>query len=93
MDEFFNKVYAISERHEMTSTNVPPHDLALLFVVFAMGSYYNLELPPDDSSIEDCLKISKCCLAKGDFMANSTISAVQTLVRPLLQATRRHCVC
>lgn len=61
-------------------TSVPPDQLALLYIIFAMGSYYNLELPPDDSSVEDYVQLSRCCLAKADFLSRNTIAAVQTLV-------------
>ncbi|KAI5480145.1 hypothetical protein MNV49_001805 [Pseudohyphozyma bogoriensis] len=78
--KIFDKAYSLATPEEQTSLEMPPCDLGLLFSIFAMGSYYNLELPPDDSSVEECLKISKCCLAKGDFMANNTISAIQSLL-------------
>jgi hypothetical protein len=68
------------EAARVSSQDITADRLALLYIVFAMGSYYNLELPPDDSSVEEYLELSRSCLAKGDFLANNTIAALQTLV-------------
>ncbi|RSH94924.1 hypothetical protein EHS25_000008 [Saitozyma podzolica] len=67
------------EAARVSSKDITADRLALLYIVFAMGSYYNLELPPDDSSVEEYLELSRSCLAKGDFLANNTIAALQTL--------------
>jgi hypothetical protein len=45
-----------------------------------VGSYYNLELSPDDSTVEAYIRVSQACLAKGDFLANNTTAGIQTLV-------------
>jgi hypothetical protein len=72
------------EAARVSSQDITADRLALLYIVFAMGSYYNLELPPDDSSVEEYLELSRSCLAKGDFLANNTIAALQTLVGTLV---------
>ncbi|KAM0750597.1 hypothetical protein T439DRAFT_380485 [Meredithblackwellia eburnea MCA 4105] len=77
---FFEKAYDTTSSKDMTSSNFPSHDLALLFVILAVGSYYNLELPPGDPSVEEYLRISKCCLSKGDLMATNTLAAVKTML-------------
>jgi hypothetical protein len=83
----FDKAYFLSRHKQISSSDLPPHDLALFFVVLATGTYYNLELASDDSSIDDYLKASKLCLAKGNFLESNTIPALQTLVLnlPLVQ--------
>jgi hypothetical protein len=76
-----NKVYEVIHRGiQITSAHIAAQDLALLYIVLAKGAYYNLELPADDSSVEDYLSLAKCCLSKGDFLANNTITGLQALV-------------
>ncbi|WWC60056.1 uncharacterized protein I303_102619 [Kwoniella dejecticola CBS 10117] len=79
IDSISDKAYSGSRSSETQQYDVSAQQLALLFVVFAVGSYYNLELSPDDPSVEDYLGVSKACLAKGDFLANNTTAGVQTL--------------
>lgn len=62
-------------------------------MVFAMGALYSLELPPNDPVASEYLALSKACLVKGNFLVNTTLSGVQTLVRSLsylLQLTPQH---
>jgi len=54
--------------------------LALLFIVLAMGALHNLELPPDDHSAGEYLALSRDALEAGDFIINNTLAGVQTLV-------------
>ena len=54
--------------------------LALLFIVLAMGALHNLELPPDDPTAGEYLALSRDALEAGDFIINNTIAGVQTLV-------------
>ena len=53
--------------------------LALLFIVFALGTVHSLEVSPNDPSSEVYLGLAKRCLAKGDFMRNNTTAGVQAL--------------
>ncbi|KAL1404878.1 hypothetical protein Q8F55_008489 [Vanrija albida] len=66
-------------RRDQDRVWVPADQLALLYIVFAMGTYFNLELPPDDPGVDDYLKLSQCCLAKADFITKHTLAGVQTL--------------
>lgn len=59
---------------------VNPQELALIFIVLAQGTLFNIEMPNTDPSAEDWLRLSEQALVKGKFLANNTISAVQTLV-------------
>jgi hypothetical protein len=59
---------------------VSPQELALLYMIFAMGALYSLELPPNDPVATEYFMLSKACLVKGNFMVNTAISGVQTLV-------------
>lgn len=73
-----SKIY--SEMHNPKSNKIRSHELALLFMVFAMGALFRLELPPHDPIATEYLMLSKAALVKSNFMVNSTIHCVQTLV-------------
>lgn len=75
------KVRNIFDRAYRLAEGQRPHgdELALLFIIFAHGAYYNLELPADDSSIDEYAHVSRCCLAKADFLARNTLACAQTL--------------
>ncbi|WVR05530.1 hypothetical protein IAU60_002548 [Kwoniella sp. DSM 27419] len=80
LQPIFQRIYSIQHSlPSQASFKVIPSELALLFIVFAMGALHNLELPPNDPSAEDFCSLAKSCLVKGDFMANTTVAGVQTL--------------
>ncbi len=60
--------------------NVHPQQLALVFMILAIGTLYNLELPLHDPQAEEYLALSKACLARGDFLNHNTIPGVQAVV-------------
>lgn len=66
-----------------------PQDLALIFIIFAMGARHNLEWNLGEGPEEEYLALAKTCLARGAFMTHHTISAIQTLVSRVY--TRRNC--
>jgi len=76
IDEMYHVKNATSPDHRA----VDPQCLALLFIILAIGSLHNLELPPNDPSAEEYLEMSKRCLAKTDFLTRSTLAGIQTLV-------------
>ncbi|OXG79806.1 hypothetical protein C345_05536 [Cryptococcus neoformans A2-102-5] len=78
LEEAYNFTAGIASRHR--SSRVQAQQLALLFIVLAMGALHNLELPPDDISAEEYLLSSEDCLARGQFMNNNTVPGVQTLI-------------
>jgi hypothetical protein len=59
---------------------IDPQQLALVFIILAMGSLHCLELPPNDPQADEYLAAAKACLAKGDFMIHNTIPGLQALV-------------
>jgi hypothetical protein len=72
-----------------------PQELALLFIIFAMGARHALEWEQGDGPDEEYSLLARTCLTKGDFMTHHTICGVQTLVRArcwpsLLIATLTH---
>ena len=66
----------------MLSKSIHPQQLALVYMILAMGSLYNLELPQHDPQAEEFLSLSKACLSRGDFLNHNTIAGVQTIVSP-----------
>lgn len=58
-----------------------PHELALLFIIFAMGARHALEWEQGEGPDEEYSWLARSCLTKGDFMTHHTIYGVQTLVR------------
>lgn len=66
-------LYASSDRR------IDHHELALIFVVLAMGTLHDLELGSNDHSALEYLSLSKQSLSRGNFMQHNTIVAVQTL--------------
>lgn len=76
----FETIYSIKQ-NGVPNERIDCQKLALLFIIFAMGSLHSLELPPNDPSGEEYLDLAKRSLAKTDFLTNSTIAGVQTLVR------------
>lgn len=78
----FDRVYKISGSG--TSSPISPQEIALVFIVMAQGTMFNIEMPNFDSSAEDWLHLAERALVKGDFLSNNTLAGVQTLVRPYL---------
>ncbi|EJT46054.1 hypothetical protein A1Q1_05436 [Trichosporon asahii var. asahii CBS 2479] len=78
VEPIFNKVYEHSD--EPLAQRVHLQQLALLFIIFAMGALHNPELPPHHPSAEHHLAASRWCLVKGDFMGVNTVPGLQALV-------------
>ncbi|CAH0022329.1 unnamed protein product [Clonostachys rhizophaga] len=73
----FDRVYKISGSG--TSSPINPQEIALVFIVMAQGTMFNIEMPNFDSSAEDWLHLAERALVKGDFLSNNTLAGVQTL--------------
>nr|XP_018263450.1 uncharacterized protein I303_03319 [Kwoniella dejecticola CBS 10117]OBR85608.1 hypothetical protein I303_03319 [Kwoniella dejecticola CBS 10117] len=73
--KIFDRVYGMSAR----VGSVTPQELALIFILLAQGTLFNLEMPNYDPSSEEWLNLSERALVKGNFFADNTIPAVQTL--------------
>jgi hypothetical protein len=59
---------------------VHPQQLALLFIIMAMGALHNPALPPHDPSAELHCAAARWCLVKGDFIGHNTIAGLQAVV-------------
>ncbi|ODN75930.1 hypothetical protein L202_05915 [Cryptococcus amylolentus CBS 6039] len=75
----FEKVYDASQRPQ-PEASVHLQQLALVYIILAMGTVHNIELPPHDESAEEYLALAKGSLTKGNFLNHGTIAGVQTLV-------------
>lgn len=75
----FDRVY---RRAEMDSLAPPvdPQEIALVFIIMAQGTMFNIEMPNCDGSAEDWLHLSERALVKGDFLSNNMVAGLQTLV-------------
>lgn len=80
IEKLINETYAVKHAKPLDYRAVDPQYLALLFIILAIGSLHNLELPPNDPSADEYLELSKRCLAKADFLTRSNIAGIQTLV-------------
>lgn len=72
----FDKLYDPTSARRSNAQSI-----ALVYIVLAQGTLFNLEMPNIDSSAEDWLHLSERALVKGNFLASNTIAGVQTLVR------------
>lgn len=78
-EKTFNRVYSLSEGMSL-SPKVNPQEIALVFMIMAQGTEYNIEMPACDPSIEEWMHLSQLALVKGDFLSNNMVAGVQTLV-------------
>lgn len=62
------------------SPAVDPQEIALVFIIMAQGTMFNIEMPNFDSSAEEWLHLSERALVKADFLSKNTLAGVQTLV-------------
>ncbi|KAI7154512.1 hypothetical protein KC349_g7603 [Hortaea werneckii] len=74
----FDRVYSqASGRPNSPKTNA--QEIALVFIILAQGTMFNIELPSYDPSVEEWLRLSELALVKGHFLSNNTIPGLQTL--------------
>ncbi|KAI2919210.1 hypothetical protein CBS147320_8664 [Aspergillus niger] len=77
-DKTFDRVYASSSGTSL-SPNVNPQEIALVFIILAQGTMFNIEMPNYDPSTEDWLHLSELALVKGRFLSNNMVAGLQTL--------------
>jgi hypothetical protein len=81
MGDLITEVYSVRGASEVSRSHLDPQRLALLFIILAIGSLHNLELPANDPSADEYLELAKRSLSKSDFLTHCTIAGIQTLVR------------
>ncbi|OCF40873.1 hypothetical protein I317_05323 [Kwoniella heveanensis CBS 569] len=77
--KLFDRIFDVLPAAGDTRPTVAPQELALLYIVLAQGTLFNIEMPYNDPSAEHWLQLSERALVKSDFFANNTIPAIQTL--------------
>ncbi|PVH82125.1 hypothetical protein DL98DRAFT_653478 [Cadophora sp. DSE1049] len=86
-EKTFDRVYALADgRHP--STRVNAQEIALVYIIIAQGTMYNIEMPAFDSSADSWLHLAELALVKGDFLSNNMIPGVQTLMGMHRDGTR-----
>lgn len=78
-EKTFDRVYRRAEGD--SSSLINPQEIALVYIIMAQGTTFNIEMPNYDSSAEDWLHLSERALVKGDFLSNNMVAGLQTLVR------------
>ncbi|GLA32183.1 hypothetical protein AnigIFM63326_011322 [Aspergillus niger] len=86
-DKTFDRVYASSSQTSL-SPNVNPQEIALVFIILAQGTMFNIEMPNYDPSTEDWLHLSELALVKGRFLSNNMVAGLQTLMGMHRDGTR-----
>lgn len=66
---------------KVCSPRLNAQEIALVFIILAQGTRYNLEMPAYDPSVAEWLQLAEIALVKGQFLSNNMVAGVQTLVR------------
>jgi hypothetical protein len=71
-----------SYRAQGVNSRGPPdyQELALLFIILAMGTLFNLELLPNDPASDRYLRLAEISLGLGEFLKRNTLAGLQTVV-------------
>ncbi|KAI8667623.1 Fungal-trans domain-containing protein [Fusarium sp. Ph1] len=78
----FEKTFDRVFRRAESGSSSPPinaQEIALVFIIMAQGTMFNIEMPNCDSSAEEWLHLSERALVKGEFLSNNTVAGLQTL--------------
>lgn len=67
-------------------SRISPQELALVFMLMAVGALHNLELLPNDQLSEELFALAKKALSKGKFLDHNTLAGVRTLVSTQITA-------
>ncbi len=78
-EKTFHRVYACANQ-DSQSAPVNPQEIALVFIIMAQGTMYNIEIPSHDPSAEHWLQLSERALVKGNFLSTNMVAGLQTLV-------------
>ncbi|KAJ3549622.1 hypothetical protein NM208_g411 [Fusarium decemcellulare] len=77
-EKTFDRVFKRAESGS-SSTPINPQEIALVFIIMAQGTMFNIEMPNCDSSAQEWLCLSERALVKGEFLSNNTVAGLQTL--------------
>lgn len=71
---------ALDAQSSSSGTRVNPQEIALIFIVLAVGTLFNLEILPHHPSAHRYFRLSQQSLCKGDFLNRNTVAGLQTVV-------------
>lgn len=74
----FTRVYAYKDGG-IQAPRINAQEIALVYIIMAQGTMFNIEMPIYDSSVEEWLHLAERSLVKGDFLSSNTIAGLQTL--------------
>ncbi|KAI8666838.1 Fungal-trans domain-containing protein [Fusarium keratoplasticum] len=77
-EKTFDRVFKRAESG-CSSPPINAQEIALVFIIMAQGTMFNIEMPNCDSSAEEWLHLSERSLVKGEFLSNNTVAGLQTL--------------
>ena len=78
-EKIFDRVYK-RRGGAVVSPSLNAQEIALVFVIMAQGTMYNIEMPPFDASADHWIRLAELALVKGNFLSNHTLPGLQTLV-------------
>ena len=78
-EKTFDRVYKRAEGNP-SSPPINLQEIALVYIIMAQGTMFNIEMPNCDSSAEEWLNLSERALIKGEFLSSNTVAGLQTLV-------------
>jgi len=88
-EKTFGRVFKRAESGS-TSPHINAQEIALVFIIMAQGTMFNIEMPNCDSSAKEWLRLSERALVKGEFLSNNTLAGLQTLVSSTI-STNQFC--
>ncbi|KAL1865142.1 hypothetical protein VTK73DRAFT_5467 [Phialemonium thermophilum] len=77
-EETFDRVFKLVDG-QPPSPPVNAQEIALLYMIMAQGTLYNIEMTFNDPSAEEWVRLAERALVKGDFLATNTIAGIQAL--------------
>ncbi|KAF2014262.1 hypothetical protein BU24DRAFT_423267 [Aaosphaeria arxii CBS 175.79] len=77
-EKTFERVYSLASGSAVIPP-VDPQEIALVFIIMAQGTRFNIEMPINDPSADEWLHLSEQALVKGNFLSNNTVAGLQTL--------------
>jgi hypothetical protein len=79
-DDLLEMLHNLPDRPSKDRLDTVFQQLALIFIVIALGSALNMEMPANDPTAKEYCAMAQQCLVSGHFLINNTLLAVQALV-------------
>jgi hypothetical protein len=84
--EFYNKIFRriYLAESEIYQDVFDAHNLAVLYMVLALGTLFDLEKPPNSPEATHYYQLGRAALSLDSVLEKQTILAIQALVRKLI---------